>query len=330
MNSEWQAFLESQGAEIKQNQVISFANPLDKPNQLCDLSHWGLLEVRGEDATSFLQGQLTNDINLVSDTQHQLSGYCNPKGRMLANFRIIQQQQNYYLFFPKELVAKVSKKLQMYVLRSKVTIEDVSDHWIKLGLFGSTANQLLAAQLATSLPTNTNQAIIINNIHVLTIAPNRYLLLGRLNAMQTLWQQLSKQVSFAGQYSWETQDIYQGIPTIYATTSEEFIPQMTNMQDLNGISLTKGCYTGQEIVARMHYLGKLKRKMYLAFLNTDVLPQAGDDVYAQEKKVGKIVNACPLAEGGTIALAVINIEHQDQDTIYLNNNGKTVLEFKDL
>ncbi|HEY9147615.1 MAG TPA: folate-binding protein, partial [Gammaproteobacteria bacterium] len=133
MNSEWQNFLEQQGATITEGEVRDYGDRAAELKQaaegdsLCDLSHEALIRASGDDASSFLQGQLTNDVRNVSATRHQLSSYCNPKGRMLALFRLFMHDEAYYLQLPASLLAPTLKRLQMFVLMAKVQLEDAGD-----------------------------------------------------------------------------------------------------------------------------------------------------------------------------------------------------------
>lgn len=146
MNPQWQEFLQNSGAEIENNQVTSFGNPIREQRMvhtgliICDLSHQGLISVEGDDAADFLQGQLTNDIRNVSEQHSQLSAYCTHKGRMLANFRIFKRGDAFFLRLPLSVLETAIKRISMFVLMSKVIIKDSSLNLIKIGVSGPKAN----------------------------------------------------------------------------------------------------------------------------------------------------------------------------------------------
>lgn len=345
MKSEWQQFLVSTGAEFSgdpvNNSVISYGNPeqerqaIDKETIICDLSHYGLISAAGEDTVTFLQGQLTNDVSLVDPTHCQLSSYCNPKGRMLANFRIFNRNDTLYLTMPAELVATIGSRIGMYIMRSKVNLHDASDTLIGIGVHGNKAQDLLSA-IAGKLPDAVDTVTHQDDYTLLRIAgpEARYEIYGTLEAMKTLWQELKPGTKQVGADAWELLNIRAGIPTVVAATSEAFIPQMTNMELVNGVSFKKGCYTGQEIVARMHYLGKLKKRMYRIKVNCEKQPMPGDHLFAEQSKggsnTGSIVNAQLNANGHYEALAVIQITDAENEKIRLYDANGPEIEILDL
>jgi len=316
MQSQWQQFLLEQGAKLDDQGQILFSNlagaidRLDGKGAMCVLDHLGCIRAAGADAQSFLQSQLSNDINLLQDAQAQLSAYCNPKGRMLAQFLILPDQQDYLLLLPKSILEATLKRLRMFILRSQVTLTDVSDEIISIGLVGHDVAQSVPG--AVSLPaedyrlTQTPDDLIAK----LPAPWPRYLLLCSPKQATSFWQQASTQLLATDQHLWHWLDILAGLPSIWPQTVEEFVPQMLNLELINGVNFKKGCYPGQEIVARMHYLGKPKRRMYRLTLETGPLPAPGTDIYEAQgdgQSAGKIV----LAEAGpseTQCLAVIKTD----------------------
>ena len=267
---------------------------------ITDLSHLGIIRISGEDKWDFLQGQLTNDINAVTPGASQLSSYCSPKGRMLGSFWLFQRGDDLLIQLPKERLAPTLQRLRMFVLRSKVTLSDASDELVRFGLSGDCAPALLDA--APQEPWATTTTGEVTMIRLPGDRP-RFDLVGPLSAMTPLWSRVSEKAVVTGPDFWALMDIRAGLPTVFEETAEAFVPQMANLQLLGGISFTKGCYTGQEVVARMQYLGKLKRRMYLAHVESDTRPRPGDELFAagstSGQGAGKVVDARPAgAEPG--------------------------------
>lgn len=336
MKPEWQEFLKNAGAEIENNRVISFGN-LEREQRMlqtglviCDLSHLGLITVDGEDAADFLQGQLTNDIRDVSQQHSQISAYCTHKGRMLANFRLFKRDDSYYLSLPQLLLESILKRISMFVLMSKVSLKASSHSLVHFGISGPNAAEKLADVVA-DIPKAVNDVTQVNGLTIIkcpgTLA--RFEIYGELDNMIKLWQHLDVHAAPAGQAAWQTLDILAGIPTITPQTSEAFVPQMTNMQLINGVNFQKGCYTGQEVVARMQYLGKLKRRMFRINIDTTSPVNPGDKLFSKDSTSGQgpgqIVNAQIDADGGYAALAVINISDAEANTLQLHDeNGPEI------
>jgi len=314
MHTDWQNFLTQSGAIIANGRVVDFdtehkaAQDKDS-NIICDLSHYAVLAVQGEDAIEFLQGQFTNDVTKVDDQHSQLNAYCNNKGRMLANFRVFSSQGTIFITLPQELAETVLNRLQQYVLRAQVAMGDVSDSLLRIGISGTQAASTLEAHLG-ALPTSCDDVVQYDNAIVIRCAGgHRFELYATPEHMPEHWQTLTATASAVGADHWELLNIRDGIPVITTATSEAFVPQMANLELINGVSFTKGCYTGQEIVARMHYLGKLKKRMYHISIDSNKVPVAGEKLSeanaAATQEVGTIVSA-QLADNGKVeALAVI-------------------------
>jgi len=294
---------------------------------ITDLSHLGLVRVEGDDMRSFLQGQLTNDINAVTATRGQLSSYCSPKGRMLGSFRIFQRGAALYLEAPVERLEPIRKRLSMFVLRSQVTLTDASDELARFGLTGD-----CAADLLPFVPEGDDDTLTRDDITVLRLPGEtaRYQVIGPADRLIPLWQSASAGARQTGPDFWALMDIRAGIPTVYEDTVEAFVPQMANLQLINGVSFTKGCYTGQEVVARMQYLGKLKRRMYRARIATDSAPRPGTELFSPSSEsgqgTGRIVDAAPSPDGGYEVLAVMQISSADADDVRLGDADGPALE----
>ncbi|MDH5611842.1 MAG: folate-binding protein YgfZ, partial [Gammaproteobacteria bacterium] len=341
MKIEWEKFLIDAGAEFNNDKVESFGNPsqersiIHTGDTLCDLSHYGLISACGADAVAFLQGQFTNDVAQVNETHSQLSSYCNPKGRMLANFRIFKRDETLYLSLPYSLLEAVLNRLRMYVMRSKVTLEDASDALVRFGLNGPKADNQLKA-IAGLTPENVNDTIHHNGYTIIRVhgTDPRYEIYGELNAATQLWQSLDVNATAVGSHIWELLNIQSGIPVITASTYESFVPQMANMSLIGAINFKKGCYTGQEIVARMHYLGTLKKRMYRISIDTNEAPKAGDKIFAENSTAGTgtgtIVSVELNADDIYEALAVIQIADAESQTLKLHDANGPVVKLLEL
>ena len=325
MNKEWTEFLASRADASHDGAELNCA--------LNDLSHFGLIRVAGEDAEQFLQGQLTNDIREVTDTHSNLAGWCNAKGRMMASFRCFYRQGAYFLQAPLEIIPSVLQRLGMYVLRAQVTLADTSDEVVKVGFTGECSEALLQP-FFDDLPEQANDVQQVDELTLIRLPgiKPRFEVIGPAKVVQEIWQTAEGQAHPADADFWALQEIRAGIPTIYQSTREAFVPQMTNMQLIDGVSFTKGCYTGQEVVARMQYLGKLKRRMYLAHVNTATAPKPGDELFAKQSTsgqgAGKVVDAQASGDGYDL-LAVIEVASAEEDQVLLGEQGPQ-LEFLNL
>ena len=299
---------------------------------MTDLSHLGLIRVSGDDKLDFLQGQLTNDINRVSPTASQLSSYCSPKGRMLALFRIVQVGDDLLILLPRELLESTLKRLRMFVLRSKVTLEDASGELARIELSGNCAADLLPIDP----PTSDNGCVSQQGYTIVRIAGDRprFLVLATPEDMQALWEEAGQTASTTARQAWALLDIRAGIPSVYQQNTEAFVPQMANLQLLEGVSFTKGCYTGQEVVARMQYLGKLKRRMYRVKIDTDQPVQPGTELFSASSDsgqgAGRVVDAAASPDGGYEALVVTQISSAEANDLQLGDADGPPLQLLDM
>ncbi len=336
MNSEWQKFLQSQGAEIGADGGVGF--PSVEASGDCflfDLSHLGLIAAEGPDTDTFLQGQLTNDLRELTEQHSQLSSHCNAKGRMLTNFRMIRRDGVIYLQPPAEGMALLLKRLGMYKLMSKVDLSDAGDRLIRIGLSGGCAKELLVAEIGET-PELENGATRHGELTLIRLPGQtpRFEILGPVTRIIDLWTRLKVSGAISANPDlWSLLDIRAGVPTVYAATAEAFVPQMVNMQLVDGVSFTKGCYTGQEVVARMQYLGKLKRRMYRARVEATPCPQPGAAIFsgvsASGQGAGKVLDARTADDGHCELLAVVEIAAVKQGSVRLGEDGPE-LEFLEL
>jgi folate-binding protein YgfZ len=311
--STWTDFLLARGASFDDAAVAAFGDP---PGELaaardaavaCDLRPLAALRVSGADAATFLQGQFTNDVGALAPGSLQLSAWCSPKGRVLANFilRCIAAD-GFELLLPRLLLESVQRRLAMFVLRSKVAIHDASEAMIRIGIGGPAAAQCVAA--AVGAAPALHRATAIEGGTMAGLPGSRFIAFVEPSQAPGLWSRFGA-ARAAGFPCWRWLTIRAGVPVILPATQDQFIPQMINLDALGGISFQKGCYTGQEIVARTQYLGRLKERLALAHGN--LIPAPGARLYAPpfgEQPCGTVVNAGAAPGGGADLLFVAQID----------------------
>ncbi|BAW80866.1 glycine cleavage system protein T [Candidatus Nitrosoglobus terrae] len=340
MEQKWRSFLIQAGAVFKNDSVLYFRGSREKlaalPNTIItDLSHLGLIAIAGEEARVFLQNLLTNDIREVNDQRSQLTGLCNPKGRLFAIFQLFQWNTHFYLSLPHSILESTLKRLSIYILRTRVSLINDSDHYCRFGLAGLQADNMLA-QLLNITPLTANEVYQTPNLCIIRMPDQlpRFEIMGEFNFIQELWNELKKAADPVGTRIWELLTIRAGIARIYPETQELFIPQQVNLELSGGVSFTKGCYPGQEIIARMHYRGKPSRRMLLAYILTDKPPKPADPLYVSnnndKEHVGEIVAAESTLDGGYDSLVVLHTASLEKGEIVLNNEMKSKLIFQKL
>lgn len=276
-------------------------------------SRFTLLLFRGADAKDFLQGQVTCDLDRVTADRAQFGGYCTPKGRLLANFLLLATNEGYLMYLPADIAPGIAARLKKFVLRSKVTIEEASG-WRALGLMGPDAQALLqqALQLSAGEPLNVAARA---NVRAVRLRGDTFLVVAPVADMDTTWQQLAQRAVPVGEECWNWAQINAGIPWITASTQDSFIPQMIGLDSIGGISFEKGCYTGQEIVARAHYLGEVKRALRSGRTIARATP--GDTLVRDGQTAGSVLNAANVPGEGSALLAVISVQAADTGTLSL-------------
>ena len=331
MNQNWKNFLLGQNATFESDSRITFpAIPDYNDTTIYPVAHLAVLTVSGKDAAKLLQGQITCNVNDVTGIKSSPGALCNPKGRAITTFILVKTGDAFLMVLPEELLEPIKKRLQMYVLRSDVTLTDSSGELCLIGLCHP-------AMQAEPLFATTQQEIITIS---LSATQSRYLVIAEADKAIALWSDRVGNQGFQPENSdqWHYLDILSGIPWLTTETSEEFIPQMLNLDRLGGISFNKGCYTGQEVVARTHYLGKAKRALFLAECATPSTPAPNstiiDDSTGTEQPIGKVLLAqrsrAKHGNDGTLCKMLIILQVSDSDTYNLklkdpNQNKITLL-----
>ncbi|HQR02514.1 MAG: folate-binding protein YgfZ [Proteobacteria bacterium] len=265
----------------------------------------GLIRASGEEAPGFLHNLFTNDVANLPEGGVRRAAFCTPKGRMLADFLIWRDNEDFLLQCAADVHGAMLKKLSMYVLRSKVKLTDASSTHAVIGLAGPGANRI-AADVGCTLPAPLATEKFTHG-QFLGLELNRYQIIVAAGFVTEIWPEIAKRARIVGTPAWRWTEITAGIPRIVAATQEQFVPQMVNFDRVAGISFKKGCYPGQEIVARTHYLGKIKRRMIRAHLaNGAAAP--GTTIHAPEtgeQACGIVVSTAPSPEGGLDLLASV-------------------------
>jgi len=288
-------------------------------NVHCELSHFGLIRFFGAESQSFLHNQLTCDVAALESGKSTYGSYCNPKGRVLATFLLWRTGDEFFMQLPSSLREPIQKQISKYILRAKVKAADASPEWVLMGVAGQGAAAL--AQRVAGGET------------VIRLPGERYEIAVTRGKDQAILAALASETEKVSPEHWDWLDIRAGVPVILPATQEAFVPQMLNLDLIGGVSLTKGCYPGQEIVARMHYRGTLKQRMYLANVAGSDSPQPGDKLYSPdfgEQACGTIVNAARSPEGGSDVLAVIQIASAEKGNVHWKSPSGPMLKLMQL
>lgn len=263
----------------------------------------GMLSCTGDEARSFLHAQLTSDIAGLTPGSARLAGWCSAKGRLLATFLVVPRDGEILLQLPRALAPAVAKRLSMFILRTKAKLAHASEAWTQFGVWGPGAAARLHA-LDLPVPHGPMQAAHARGCITVQLAPQRFLLL-LLSAERDRGEGLNPQ---ADENAWALEEIRDGRPQVLPATQEHFVPQMVNLERLGAVDFHKGCYPGQEVVARTQYRGVLKRRMVRAHAAAPAA--AGDELFADEapgQASGIVVNAAAVSGGGSELLAVVQI-----------------------
>lgn len=329
----WKDFFAEHETKLAESESTRFDdNTLtNESSWLSHLASRAVLKVCGEDASTFLHGQFSNDLKQLNSKQWQLSSYSTPKGRLLAVFRIAKLNDDYYLEMPADIIEAFQKRLQMFIMRSAVTLENLSHNLVICGLAGTDLKAPLKA-MGIETPdevygfaSTVAQDVLLMREYGTT---PRYVVLAKPQRMIELWQKLDDSVLQTTENTWSLSQIQQGQPDVFESTREQFVAQMMNLHVLGAVNFKKGCYPGQEVVARLQYLGKLKRRMYRFSAKSQTLPLAGSEVIQEEgaDASGKVVSAAFSSADTIELLAVMKVASiESGDTLTLASGESLAL-----
>ena len=339
--SNWTDHLATHGARFhldEATQVEDFGQPLEidalAAGYVATVTDQGLIAVAGEEAAKFLHAQLTNDVEHLRQDEARFAGFCTPKGRLQASFLMWRDLDTVYLQLPRAIQAPLQKRLSMFVLRSKAKLRDATDEApfaAVLGLGGARAQAALGRFVST-LPAapmgkTSGDFGTVLRLHDAFGAP-RYLWIASSEAASAALPVLKQELALGGNQAWRLATIHAGEPQVDAATQEQFVPQMVNLELLGGVNFKKGCYPGQEIVARTKYLGKIKRRTALAGIE-NAAARAGDEVFSAadpDQPCGMVVNAAPNGRGGADALVEIKLAALGEE-VHLGSAAGAPLHF---
>ena len=306
MNTPWRVFLE--------NALCATESPMrGEGTGFCGLPGYGLLRVSGEDAENFLQGQLTADVKALLPGRGGFGALCTPKGRVISSFHLLRSDRLYYFLLPADLSETVRTRLQTYVLRSRVTLENLTPERGFLGLLGS-GPESFAGDEGLAFPDTPGTWLDEADTLAFRLddGSKRCLIAAPTARAVEIWSRLSRGNSLVDSEAWRLADIKAGLPEVVPGTTGEFLPQMLNLDVLGGIGFQKGCYTGQEIVTRTHYLGQIKRRMFHLRCRTESAPYPGTPVFdafeTEPLHAGMVVLAARADSENFDLLAVLGIE----------------------
>lgn len=276
--------------------TFAYSAPL---NGIAPLSHLGIIRAAGSDAASFLHNQLTNDVLLLKEGESRLAAFCNAKGRMQASFVVYKRSaEEVLLICRKDLIAQTVKRLSMFVLRAKAKLSDASDEFQLLGLAGDAA--LAALNGASTAPW---QRYAVGTADVLNLYP-------ALGQPRAFWIAPKDETAPTGSAMsadlWQVGEVMSGIAWVELATFEAFVPQMLNYESVDGVNFKKGCYPGQEVVARSQFRGTLKRRAFIAY--SELAMSAGQEVFSSldaNQPCGLVAQA---ANDGASHVAVLELQ----------------------
>jgi len=307
----WRDFFASRGAQPA-GDALRFGEAREElaaarsGNIVAALTHLGVLEFGGADGRAFLHGQLSCDVAGLTAGRSVYGCYCTPKGRMLANFLLWSEGDAFRMVLPRDLAPAIRKRLQMFVLRSKVAIAERFDELLLCGVSGPDGEHALRSALGGA-PAQAHDVQAGVQATVVRVRGDRFLLAIPRAFAAPLWDALAGRLRPVGPAAWQWLEIVHGLPHVTTATQDQFVPQMANLELIGGVSFRKGCYPGQEIVARTQHLGKVKRRMFLGHVaDAGEAPAAGEPVFSTDGEVqGMVMNAAASPDGGADLLAVV-------------------------
>lgn len=318
-------FYQQLNADIQAPHCIIPSAP-DQPvsDIIAPLHHYGLLQIQGPDAATFLQGQTTCDVLGISEGTATYGGYCTPKGRLLSSFLLARSDEQTYLLRMRESIVEPSKQaFGKYIVFSKAEQTILNDQVIAIGLYGEKAANLISQTLG-ACPDKALGFINHDGHTVIQLddAGQMFECWIAIDQLSKLWPALSEGLTVVGSDHWEYLTIQAGLGEVTEQTIESFIPQMLNYEFTGHINFQKGCYTGQEVVARLHYKGTAKRRLFRCrYQGEAVAPGTELLKEGSDQSIGNIVNCIEHAAGHCECLAVITVSDIENNTAIVTKNG---------
>ena len=302
------------------------------PLTLMSLDEWALVSVQGKESTSYLQGQLTLDVAALDAAQHRPAAHCDAKGKMWSNLRLFHRGEGYAYVVRRNLREQQVTELKKYAVFAKVTIA-ADDDAVLLGVAGFQARAALANVFAT-LPDATTPVVQQDDTTLLWFAEpaERFLLITTPAQAEALQQKLAGEAQLNDSTQWLALDIAAGVPVIDSATTEQLIPKATNLQALDAISFKKGCYTGQEMVARAKFRGANKRALYWLAGSASTVPDAASSLELQMgdkwRRTGTVLSGVQLDDGSVWVQAVLNNDLEPDSVLRVegDENGKLTIQ----
>ena len=301
---------------------------------LIALDDWSLVTLAGPDTLTYLQGQVTADVTALHNDQHVLCAHCDAKGKMWSNLRLFPYAEGFAYIERHNLRDTQLIELKKYAGFAKTTIS-ANDDVLLIGAAGSGIRDLLIP-IFTTLPDEAHPVVHhqYGTLLHFTLPTERFLLVLNAVGATTLCSQLEGQVQFSGSQQWLALDIESALPIIDSVNSAQFIPQATNLQALDGISFSKGCYTGQEMVARAKYRGANKRALYWLAGHSPRVPEAGEDLELKMgdnwRRTGTVLAACQLGDGSVWVQAVLNNDLEAESVLRVREQADSQLAIQPL
>ncbi|WP_051299106.1 YgfZ/GcvT domain-containing protein [Marinobacterium litorale] len=332
MNTAWQDTLSHLGYTLDDEAKATPQVPYDGTGTaVAPLTQHRIIEIIGPETEKFLQGQLSCDIADVDKLGSRLGAHCNIKGHMISLFRVMKRSlDTFWLRTRSDNLDKALPTLKKYILFSKAEA-DLNDELVGIGLFGTGAAEI--ASKLVSKPPECVDEVSCEGERLLVRVPgvDRFECWLPAAEAATILNELGDSVQLAGTDDWLLQEIRAAVPDVCASTSEAFIPQMTNLQAFEGVSFNKGCYTGQEVVTRLQHRGILKKPMYRVAVSASECPEPGQALHTTEKEnIGQIVIAAPTGDSGYEMLAVITKEQAENAELHLATQDGPVVKLLEL
>lgn len=298
------------------------------PLTLMTLDDWALATLTGADAEKYLQGQVTADVAQLTEHQHLLAAHCDPKGKMWSNLRLFRRQDGFALIERRSLREAQLTELKKYAVFSKVAIAPDDEH-VLLGVAGFQARAALK-NLFSELPDAEKQVVSEGETSILWFEhpAERFLLVTDAATAERVTEALRGEAQLNNSQQWLALNIEAGLPVIDAVNSAQFIPQATNIQALGGISFKKGCYTGQEMVARAKFRGANKRALWTLAGRASRVPEAGEDLELKMgenwRRTGTVLAAVQLDDGRLLVQVVMNNDMEADSVFRVRDDANTL------